>query len=705
MMKRYILFSLALIFSGFVQSQSKKELVEFGDAAFANENYGSAIYFYKRVISTIPSKYDVTYPYEVKAVVRAKKADSAASDVDTKDSRKVYVLHRLAESYRLVHDYENAEEWYAVAVKNPTQQFPHSKYWYGVTLMNSEKYDEAEKVFEEYMSTALDEQMKKMAETKMVSCAFARNPDNVNPSVVVELMDSTFNRGTSAFGVHYFTDESVIFGSARKGNKVNDPKKEIDYYTTDLYISTYSMGSYDKPTQFAAPVNSPMNEGGCIMSVDRQTIYFTRWSGTNKNDCAIYVSKRFNTRWMEPMKLDFNLEGYKTMQPMMNMDETKMFFSSNRPGGQGGMDIWYATIDADGMIGSPVNLGSGVNTPEDEVSPFYHLTSSTLFFSSTGHRGFGGFDVLKTQYNEDEDFWTNPVNIGGPINTSKDETYYILDNEQKNGFFTSDRGPCTDCDSVNDIKANCDKVYSFSKPELKFTISGYVYNAETDEVIPNALVEMKDVNSVWEPIFLTTDDKGYYFQELNPEMEIFMKAKKTRFFADQAIAKTIGLTESADLEQDFYLRPIPPEGEEIEIPGIEYDFDSKNLRPKSKEILDQLYDFLVLNDNLVVKIKSHTDVRGDDAYNMRLSQGRAKSCVDYLISKGIKPERLIPEGNGEKQPAPKLGPDKKPIRDAEGKFILLTEAFINSLPTEAEREEAHQRNRRTAFEVVKQDFK
>lgn len=704
MMKRYILFFCALLLSGFVQSQSKKELVEFGDAAFANENYGSAIYFYKRVISTIPSKYDVTYPYEVKSVVREKKKDSTAS-IDTKDSRKVYVLHRLAESYRLVHDYENAEEWYALANQNPTAQFPYTKYWYGVTLMNNEKYDEAEKVFEDFMNTTTDEQMKKMAETKMVSCAFAKNPENVNESVKVELMDSTFNRGTSAFGVHYFTDESVIFGSARKGNKVNDAKKEIDYYTTDLYVSTFSMGSYDKPTQFATPVNSPMNEGACIMSVDRQTIYFTRWSGTNKNDCAIYVSKRFNTRWMEPMKLDFNLEGYKTMQPMLNLDETKLFFSSNRPGGQGGMDIWYCPIDADGMIGAPVNLGPAVNTPEDEVSPFYHLQSSTLFFSSTGHRGFGGMDVFKTQYNEDEDFWSNPINIGGPVNTSKDETYYILDREQKNGFFTSDRGQCSDCDSVNDIRANCDKVYSFTKPELKFTISGYVYNAETDEVIPNALVELKDVNGVWEPIFLTTDDKGYYFQELQPEMEIFMKAKKTKFFADAATAKTLGLTESADLEQDFYLRPIPPEGEEIEIPGIEYDFDSPNLRPKSKEILDQLYDFLTLNDNLVVKIKSHTDARGADAYNMRLSQARAKSCVDYLISKGIKPERLIPQGYGETEPAPKLGEDKKPVKDDKGNVIKLTEAYINSLPTEAEREAAHQRNRRTAFEVLKQDFK
>ncbi|MFI5204496.1 MAG: OmpA family protein, partial [Flavobacteriales bacterium] len=170
------------------------------------------------------------------------------------------------------------------------------------------------------------------------------------------------------------------------------------------------------------------------------------------------------------------------------------------------------------------------------------------------------------------------------------------------------------------------------------------------------------------------------------DQEWFMKAQKVKFFADAASIKTVGITESTDLTQDFFLRQIPPT--EIEIPGIEYDFDKATLRPKSKEILDKLYDFLVLNDNLVVEIKSHTDCRGGDAYNMRLSQSRAQSCVDYLVSKGIARQRLIPQGRGETEPIP--GHECETVNKLKD---IEPEKF----------ESMHQHNRRTAFKVVSQD--
>jgi outer membrane protein OmpA-like peptidoglycan-associated protein len=346
------------------------------------------------------------------------------------------------------------------------------------------------------------------------------------------------------------------------------------------------------------------------------------------------------------------------------------------------MDIWYCPIDADGNLGDAVNCGPVVNTAEDEVSPFYHLQTNTLYFSSTGHPGFGGQDVFKTQYNEDEGIWTTPYNLGAPVNTSKDERYFIIGPDQRSGFYASDRLACSDCDSTLDLRGHCEKIWGFDKEMIAVDIQGYVYDANSEEPIPGAIIELKDVNFQWEPIVLIADENGFYKTELRVGMEIFMKSKKTKYFADAASVNTLNITETAHLQQDFYLRKIP--SGEIEIPGIEYDFDRATLRPKSKEVLDQLYDFLTLNSDLVVEIKSHTDCRGNDAYNMKLSKDRAKSCVDYLISKGIAKERLVPQGYGETEP-------------------LFKCDDIAAEPDKDKQDELHQRNRRTAFRVVKQE--
>ncbi|HCA83731.1 MAG TPA: hypothetical protein DEP18_08080 [Flavobacteriales bacterium] len=683
-MKRYLPFLLILFFAAPVFGQSKKELIQLGDAAFMNGNYGSAVYFYRKVVEHIPGKNDVTQPYEIQnnggRNKKNKSSDSTAGP--SNDPKEIYVTHRLAESYRRLRDYNNAEYWYSKAVTMPTQQFPDARYYYAQTLMNNGKYQEAEDQFELHVNEASNESMKKLSENKIVSTAFARNPENTKADTRTYWLDTSFNKGESSFGINFFTDESVIFAAARTGNTTADPKED-GRYTTDLYIAAeLDSGKFGVPQPFPSPVNSPANEGACVLSVDRSTFYFTRWSPSNKNDCAIYVSKRFNRRWMEPMKLDINLEGYRTMMPMLNLDETKLFFASDRPGGQGGLDIWFCPIDPEGNIGTPENLGSVINTPEDESSPYFHLITNTLYFASEGHRGFGGLDIFKTVYDEEESIWKNPINLGAPINSSKDERYFILSNDQRSGYFASDRNPCNDCDSLAMMNPHCEKIYGFQKESIIIDIEGYVYDAETEEPIMGAIVELKDVNGEWEPIILITDENGYYKTELRQGMEIFMKAKKTKFFADAASVNTVSITETTHLQQDFYLRRIP--SGEIEIPGIEYDFDRATLRPKSKEILDQLYDFLTLNSDLVVEIKSHTDCRGNDLYNLRLSKERAQSCVDYLISKGIAKERLIPQGYGETEPLFKCDDiEKETVKDKQ--------------------EEMHQRNRRTAFRVVKQE--
>lgn len=686
MLKKIIYTALLLTFVPLTMfAQSRKELLELGDQALKKGNNGSAVYFFRKVLFGSAGKDDVTYPYEVASYGGPSKKKSADDKVQAKDENEIYALHKLAEAYYRLHDYENAEKFYARAVEVKSPLFPDAKYWYGVTLMSNAKYAEADKQFEEYINEGTGT-MLPMAQIQDAGCAFAQNDENVRGDVKIMEMDSNFNKGNAAFGVVYFTDNAIAFASARKGNTITDAKKEKDDLTTDFYISNNEGNGWETPQHLVGLINSNMNEGSGAMGVDRTTFYFSRWDPNNRSDCHIYVSRMFNRRWLEPMKIDgINMEGYRSMQPNLTLDESRLYFVSDRPGGLGGLDIWFCEIDQDGNLGEPKNLGAPINTAGDETTPFYHYQSQTMFFSSTGHSGFGGLDVFKSHYTEDENTWGTPINLGAPINSPKDDEHYIMDKNQISGFFTSDRNKCSSCDSVKDMSPTCQRIFSFVKPTMKITLSGYVYDNETEEIIPNALVTFKDVKGEMEPFFLTTDEKGYYSTELGLDQELFLKGQKVKYFADAATVKTIGITESTDLTQDFYLRKIP-QGE-IEIPGIEYDFDKATLRPKSKEILDKLYDFLVLNDNLVVEIKSHTDCRGSDVYNQKLSQDRAQSCVDYLLSKGIKKERLIPQGKGESEPIP-------------GHECDAIEKFKTSDKNKFE--EMHQRNRRTAFRVVKE---
>lgn len=702
----YCLLLVSVLITGIASAQSKKELVELGDKAFEKGNYASSAYFYDKVVNGSSGKYDMTLPYEINAWSGKKKKPSDGENQDNispSDRRNQYAVHRLAESYRLLRDYEHAVLWYSKAVQMPNEQFPQARYWYGAMLMTLEKYQQASEQFDKFMQENGEaDPYHKYALDKQVSCEFAVDPNNINQEANLMLLDSTFNRGTASFGVAYYEgDMSVSFTSGREGNYVDDPKRKQAKYMADLFVATNLGDGYDAPVRLDAPINTGMHEGSGALSVDRTTFYFTRWNDDDKQSAHIYATKKFNNRWMQPMELDekINVPGFRSLNPFLSLDETKIFFSSDRPGGYGGLDIWFCPIDPFGNIGNPVNLGAAVNTKEDEMSPFEHFQSKTLFFSSKGHIGFGGYDIFRTQYDEDNDAWSNPVNIGAPYNSSKDDTYFIIDKNLKNGFLSSDRERCTDCDSTL-ISGYCNKIYGFIKPDIKVAIEGYVFDNQTGDVIPNALITFKDIKGGFVPFFVMTDEEGYYYQDLEHGMDIFMKAQKSKYFGDAATVFTSSLTESAVLQQDFYLNQIP-EGEMV-IEGIEYDFDKATLRPKSKEILDELYKFIELNNDLVLEIQSHTDSRGSDAYNLKLSQQRAQSVVDYLVTKGVTRDRLIPKGYGESTPAPVLDDKGRPKKDDKGDNIRYTEKFINALPTEDERETAHQKNRRTAFKVLSQ---
>lgn len=583
-MKRIAALLILFAFSTAAFAQTKREWLKYADAAFKNGDYTNAVNFYIKVIDK-STPFDITHPYAVKPYVPKKKQDTASAGFKifnitiaiaqpqnkTKDSLLVekdsvktvevastndqYVVHQIAESYRLNHDYQNAETWYQLSVKNSSKEYPFESYYYGDALMKNKKYPAANLQFETTLSTAIekkDSTMIKQAKLKITGCYLAIDPNSVQKGVTVTERDSVFNSGTSSFAVNYYGDENTIhFSSAR--DTVADPKKQKAKYTSDIYTLSKIENVWTNLKIVAGPINTAQNEGSGFLTADGTRFFFTRWSSTNRNECAIYFSRFFNGEWLIAQKMNdkVNLDGYKSTDPSVSPDGSIIYYSSNRPGGFGKMDIWYEAIDEDGRTyGEPINMGPLFNTAEDETSPFYHVGTSTMYFSSDGHPGFGGLDVLKSSFNVSDSVWSLPKNLGQPVNSSNDDTYFALDASQQNGFVTTDRKECKSCTS-----GSCYKIYSVAKEQNVYDVRGTVYNSETNEVIPNATITFKDIRSDWEPFAITTDAAGTYFYNLKEGVELYMKAQKANFAGDAGTVITLGLTESKHFEKDFFLAP------------------------------------------------------------------------------------------------------------------------------------------------------
>ncbi len=695
-MKRILLLIVCLIGLN-ANSQSKKVWIYNADNFYAQEDYFNALTYYKKALNDSVGMGTMVFPYEIEVTNQKLPKKGIAIDSTQQVSLEDYVDHQIAMCYQKTYDYNHAADYFAKTSKKGS--YSNDQFYYANALMNVKKYDQAISEFETYIkSEKYSDSLLRTAQLNITGCYYALNSDNIREEVQIRLADtSVFNKGTSAFAVNYFGSENrVMFTSARPGGVILEPEQESAFLCDIYWTERDENGNWGKATNFGRPLNSAQHDAASAIN-NQNVIFYTRWSDDNRKDQSIYLGRMVDFKFYEAYKLDakVNVPGYKSMQPFVSMDGQTLYFSSNRPGGQGGFDIWKIAIDPLGnLVGDAINLGYPVNSDLDEVTPFFHEASSTLFFSSNGHNSIGGLDVYKSYYDKDGETFNTPANLGLPINSSKDDAYLIWDTKLMKGFLSSDREPCEN--------GHCFDIYEVTNEPIRIVLSGYTYDAATNDILPNTSLTFKDVDGEFAPFVIQTDSSGFYEKELTQGWELFIKAQKEKYFADAANINTKTITESVALTQDFYLNPIPKE--EIEIEGIEYDFDSDKLRPISMQRLDKIYEFLVLNNNLVVEINSHTDSRGMDIYNLDLSQRRAKSCVDYLVSKGIARERLIPKGYGETQPNFMAGSDKKPVLNENGDRILLTEDYINKQKTKERKEELHQRNRRTSFKVVGENY-
>lgn len=686
--KLHFLFLTFILLPGLYMAQSKKVWIDLADQAYTRRDYANAALYYTKVLddTTVLQKY--VLPYQPQLVnlnmsslfkvpesetTRRKDSTNTARDSSFRTSKYDFILYRLANCYRLNYDYKHAAPAFLKCIERGV--YFDASYYYALSLMNLRDYQGALKAFDTFLQAKVGgDSLLKIASKKQSACYFAL--DTLVPrKTVVRYRDSlVFNAGSSNFApMYYLADDKLIFTSARRGGIVSDPEKQDSRYFCDLYYTTREDTIWMRPVNFGRPVNTSLHEGAGVFTPE-EVMLFTRWSENSRNEAFIYMARTANGRFYEAMKLGANINrpGFKTQQPFVTADGRRLFFSSNRPGGYGGFDLWMSPIDDNGFIGDPVNLGNTINTEGDEITPFFHAISTTLYFSSNGHKGLGGLDVFKSSLNVDDSVYMPPVNLNRPVNSEKDDAYYITNKLGTEGFFASDRKDCP--------AGHCYNIYSYQNNPITFDLEGYVYDDKTNEPIPGALVTLRDIHDNDEPFYVVTDQEGHYSTDLKPNFEYFLKAQKNKYFGKSESVITKGFTDSQHFEKDFYLSQIP-EGD-IEIEGVEYDFNKATLRPKSMEILDKIVDLLKVNDNLNIELSSHTDSRGNDEYNMKLSQARAQSCVDYLISKGIAVRRLIAHGYGETRP-------------------IIPQSQIDKMVDKSpEFEAAHQKNRRTAFRVI-----
>ena len=647
-----------------------------------------------------------------KAMIHFKRAYSKSSD----RSQKIEMSFKLAECARKIGNYRQAESYYKRAIKMRYDD-PIALLYLAMMQRNLGKFEDAIKTFGLYNEKVPgDLRSQEAIEACELAIEWTENPTRYAVTNMKGINSKNDDR-MPAFGKNDFS--LLLFTTARKGVKGRKISKQTGQYFTDVWVSEVEKSKRkrgNKKKKQAKPkwseplslgdyletddiINTKFDEGAVSLNERGNLMYFNR-AIMKKNEAhvpRVFSSIKKGGEWDIPQELTLPIDSnYMVIFPCLSPDEETLYFVSDMPGGYGDFDIWMSQFNKRSDVwADPVNLGPEVNTSGHEIAPFIHK-DGTLFFASKGHVGMGGFDIFRATKRPSGQYG-KVKNMKYPINSSFDDFGIIFSGKDAmNGFFTSNRKG----------GRGGDDIYEVNLSDLKFKMEGILVDTESTDPLQGVSIHIDGSDgSSYDAI---TNRDGYFNfgdeaikqgveYEVTYTKDTYVEIIDTVTTQDLTIHDFESTDEgflytiSVDLSMKVYRLPIV-------LPQIEYDLGSADLREMAKKDLDKLVEVLVTNEDLRIQLRSHTDFRSGDDFNLALSQKRADACVTYLIEQGIDPTRLEAIGMGESEPLV-LQED----RSGFVKGAVLSQQFIEEIRSKRRRKLAHQMNRRTDFKQIESD--
>lgn len=587
------------------------------------------------------------------------------------------LYEKIANSYFYNAQLAQAAKWYGELIAAKPDTDPEYYFRYANCLRSIGEMDRANKMLKIYTERATTNK----GELYIKDVNYLQKIDANSNRYKVK--NAEINTQLADFGSAFYRDSSLVFTSSRNTSGA-DKKKHS--WTNQLFTQLYEAKLYGDSlktgtvTVFSKNINSKLNEASAIFTKDGKTMYFTRNNylngkkGKDKTNTVLlklYKATLKNNEWGNIVELPFNSDDYSTAHPALSPDEKTLYFVSDMPGTLGASDIFKVSISQDGQYGTPTNLGPLINTAGRETFPFVS-DENDIYFSSDTHSGLGGLDIFVSQIDPDDGSYCEVQNLGRDVNSPKDDFAYLINTKTRYGFFSSNR----------EQGKGYDDIYQFyeHKKIAKPLLSGFIVDANTNKKIPEAKVLLYDHNHKLIDSMLS-DNEGHYQFNVKNNKSYTVTAQKEEYNIN---GRSITIPR---FEMDNKL-DIPLEKNKCKmkvggdlalcfnITQIYFDLDKSNIRPDAAIDLAKILQVLTEYPTMKIDIRSHTDSRATFKYNEALSDRRAKSTRNWLISKGINANRLTAKGYGE---------------------YRLVNRCADDVPCS---EEEHQQNRRSEFIIT-----
>lgn len=613
---------------------------------------------------------------------------SVFSQIENEDPLKATIAYKIGWCYKHISQPLHTQLWLEKAIELQYEDPIVYLYCADAMLMN-QNYDKAIANYEKYKTIVpSDTRATKGIESCRTAKRWIKEPSNYTVTNLVYL-----NSEFSDYAPFFTFDgkSNTLYFSSTRSNAVGDKVHGGSGQSfCDLFSSNEdAKGAWSVPVSISEQINTDNEEGTPSVTKDGSQIFYTQCEyGATNSHCRINSAVKIGSSWDEPATLRLDNDTADYVHPCISANGLTLYFSSNRAGGQGGYDIWYCTRESThSKWNKPQNAGDVINTVGDELFPYLRNSDSTLYFASNGHVGMGGLDLYRVNYDAKGKQYV--LNLMSPINSSSDDFGISFKDSLEEGFFSSNRPG----------GKGYDDIYHFSIVKLHFSVKGQVLNEMTEVPISNATVSL--IGSDGTSLEVVSDENGNYEFDLNPQANYVLLAIHEGYLNSKYKVSTYGRNEDKNFEANLYMTQI---NSPIEVPNVLYDVNLWNLRPESIVSLNKLYETLEDNPNITIELSSHTDYRvGTKMTNEQLSQLRAQSVVDYLISKGIDKSRLTAKGYG--ATVPKIIDQKyAEMYDFLNVGDKLTPEFIQQLDKEKQ-EICHQINRRTEFRVLSTNYK